>query len=686
MNRSFLATLLFVIGTMVLTWQIAELTRDWTLQKLHRKGSDQLLETVSQLRAVLDEYRYLPFLISQNSDVKALLLAPTAAKTADVSLYLEQTNLVAGTSSLFVLNQQGEPVAYSHWRDEKNFFFKSHQSENYFQQSREGKRGRQFSLNAETQQPAYFLSSPVYQGSRFAGAAVVRIELQSLSDKFRALPTVLLSNHQGKLFFTTGPLSRFGAINEQVKVVDVELADGSTSSLWRRAQQEWLARSVTLDDLQWQVTVLQETHVVNQNVRNAVLFSFGGCFALALLVLLMRERRLKLRSQDETRQTLARSEAQQKAIINNAQVGLFLIDAKANIVFANETALQQFTVSMAVIDQQPLQTLLAVGSDSPVQRVLARIGYSGFSPLIGYETVGLRGDGSEFPLLISIRKMLQAADKQFIVTVIDISRRKGLEIQLQKANESLEHKVAERTQALQTAQDELVQAGKMAAIGRMSTAVVHELNQPLTAMRNYVAICKQMQAQPELLQESLSEIDQLTQRMALITSQLKTFAYRKPSQREAVPAQMTLEHVLQLFKHRIEAQQVELELQLPETTLYILGDTARLDQALINLLKNALDALQMQERPKLTLVLTSQAQQVLISIADNGPGIEESMLGQLFEPFSTSKPMGEGLGLGLAIVKSIMRDLNAEIEVTESTSGGACFVLKLPQAKFNDNH
>lgn len=679
MSRSILATVAFVIGTMLFTWQVAELTRDWRLQNLHRTGSDQLLEVVSQLRAALDEYRYLPFLISQNNAVKSLLLQSTADQSAAVSLYLEQTNLVAGTSSLFVLNTQGEPLAYSHWRDQRNFFFKSHQSADYFLHSREGKRGRQFSLNAQTQQPAYFLSSPVYAGSRFAGVAVARIELHSLFDKFRTPASVLLSNYADQLFFTTGPLQRFATVEEQVKVTALELGDGSTSALWSRGHKQWLARSVKLDDLQWQVTVLQEVDTVNQHVRNAVLFSFGGCFALGLLALFMRERQLKLRSQDETRQTLARSEAQQKAIINNAQVGLLLIDADARIVFANETALQQFSVSMPVVDGKPLQKLLAITPDSPVYRLLARISHRGFSPLIGYEAVGLRGDASEFPLMISIRKMMRATEKQFIVTIIDISRRKGLEVQLQKANESLEHKVAARTQALQAAQDELVQAGKMAAIGRMSTAVVHELNQPLTAMRNYVAICKQMQAQPDMLQESLGEIDALTQRMATITSQLKTFAYRKPGQSEAVSAQMSIEHTLQLFKHRIQEQQVELELNLPPTTLYILGDSARLDQALINLIKNALDAVQTEAKPRLTIALESIDDKVMISIADNGPGIEQEMLAQLFEPFATSKPMGEGLGLGLAIVKSIMRDLNGAIEVAPSTTRGACFILRLPQ-------
>ena len=372
----------------------------------------------------------------------------------------------------------------------------------------------------------------------------------------------MLSNKDDILFFTTGPLARFNKIQQQVAITETQLSDGVATSLWQQQDNRWLARSVRLDDLQWQVTVLQDTKIVDQNVRNAVLFSFGGCFALGLLALLMRERQLKLRSQNETREALARSEAQQKAIINNAQVGLFLISPEGNISFANEMALQQFAISMPVVDQRPLQSLLAIETVSPVSRVISRLGKRGFSPLIGYESVGRRGDGSEFPLMISIRKMASQQANQFLVTTIDISRRKGLELQLKKANESLEHKVEERTLALREAQDELVQAGKMAAIGRMSTAVVHELNQPLTAIRNYVAICKQMLQQPDMLEDSLGEVDALTQRMALITSQLKTFAYKKPEQMQPVSVQMACQHALQLFKQRFEEQAVIVQQQI----------------------------------------------------------------------------------------------------------------------------
>ncbi|MFT6352771.1 MAG: C4-dicarboxylate-specific signal transduction histidine kinase [Neptuniibacter pectenicola] len=695
MHRLLMA-LVFLVFTLLFTWQVVNITRDLTLQRLHQQGSDELLKVITELRSALGQYRYLPFLISQNVSVKELLAFSKSEKSAEVSLYLEQTNLVAGSSSLFLLNTEGRALAYSHWRDEDDFFQRSHNDQAYFQQAQSGHRGRQFSLNVATKRPAYFLSSPIYDGTRFIGAAVVRIELQNLVKKLRSVETVLIADNKGTLFFSTGSFQRFENLQAQARVSSHDLSNGVTTALWEKDNHHWLARSVSLDDLAWEVTVLNDTDVVNKNVRNATLFSFGGCIAFGLLMLLFRERQLKLRSQNETRQALARNEAQQKAIINHAQVGLLLIDSQGLIRFANKMALQQFAVLMKLILNRPIAELVVAEGDPLVNRLLTNLDWDAFSPLIGYESVGVRGDGTEFPLMISVRKMLpeisptlkelaleKDESRQFLVTVIDISRRKGLEMELKRANNSLETKVEERTKALSEAQNELIQAGKMAALGRMSTAVVHELNQPLTAIRNYVAICKQLLNKPEMLTENLTEIDLLTQHMAQITSQLKTYAYKKPEDKQPVSIQMVIEHSLLLFKKRIADEQVELTTRLPEKVLYVLGDNARLEQVMVNLINNGLDAMRAQSPRQLSIEVVCK-EKVHITISDSGTGIAEELLDSLFDPFVTSKKIGDGLGLGLAIVKSIIRDLEGDIVVGQCQLGGASFTVILPL--FSEEH
>ena len=678
MLRRPIVVLLFMLLTLFFTWQVVNWTRNWTLEALHQQGSDELLEVITQLRSALDEYRYLPFLISQNKSVRRMALQSQPEKSSEISLFLEQTNLVAGSSSLFVLNAEGGVLAYSHWRDEDDFFRRSHQGQAYYKQARNGQRGRQFSLNETSKNPAYFLSSPIYEGTDFIGASVVRIDLNRLESALFSPSPVLIQDTQGVLFFSSDAFTSYASLSDKVEISDYEMPDGVVLKLWKQGTQQWLARSVVLDDLQWKMSVLIDTEPVENNVRNAALFSFGGSIALGLMLLLFRERQLKIRSQNETREALARSEAKQKAMINNAQVGLFLVDSQGRIIFANEMAQQQFGLSMSLMLELPLVSLFASQGSEMIRRLLKRLGKTDFAPLIAHEVAGRRGDDTEFPMLFSIRNM-EKKTEQYLVTVIDISRRKRLELALKDANESLEHKVLERTAELHAAQDELVQAGKMAALGRMSTAVVHELNQPLTAIRNYVAICRQVLQHPELVGENLVMVDELTQRMALITAQLKTFAYKKPVKLQPISVQMALEHSLQMFRQRTENEELSVNLSLPDEELYILGDSARLEQVLVNLIRNALDAMEASEQKVLSIrAEVSAASQVTIEFKDTGSGIPEDMLDNLFEPFITSKSMGDGLGLGLSIVQSIVRDLGGRISAKNHLNGGACFTVTLP--------
>jgi C4-dicarboxylate-specific signal transduction histidine kinase len=265
------------------------------------------------------------------------------------------------------------------------------------------------------------------------------------------------------------------------------------------------------------------------------------------------------------------------------------------------------------------------------------------------------------------------------VTLIDISRRKRLEQALREANESLEQKVVARTRALEEAQAELVQAGKLAALGRMSASVVHELNQPMTAMRTYFAIAEKQLDNPDALVRNLRQQQQLLDRMALITGQLKTFAYRKPERIEPVSLVQVMTQVLRLFRGRFEELALQLHFEPPQPDIKIAGDAARYEQVMINLIKNSCDA--MSTRPgehHLWIIAGMVADDRLqLDVRDNGPGIDPEHRNQLYEPFFTTKEVGHGLGLGLAIVHSILRDLGGSIETLEQAEG-ACFRLHIP--------
>ncbi|WP_370232815.1 sensor histidine kinase, partial [Neptunomonas phycophila] len=288
-----------------------------------------------------------------------------------------------------------------------------------------------------------------------------------------------------------------------------------------------------------------------------------------------------------------------------------------------------------------------------------------------------------FQMMFSIRMMSTAPETTYLVTIIDITRRKRLEHALQEANESLEQKVSERTLALKNAQADLLQAEKMAAMGRMSTAIVHELNQPLTAMRNYLAMLRQIREHPDMFNDNLQRLNQLVDRMASLTGQLKTFAYKKVEVTGAVDLQSVIPSVLTMFSAQMKANEIRSVIQIPETSIRVKGDQVRLEQVLVNLIGNACDALDeaAQDHPSvLTVTVSTELKWAHILISDNGDGVSEEALAHLFEPFYTTKSMGSGLGLGLSIVDNILRDLGGKISARNNSEGGLGVLVTLPLA------
>jgi two-component system C4-dicarboxylate transport sensor histidine kinase DctB len=258
---------------------------------------------------------------------------------------------------------------------------------------------------------------------------------------------------------------------------------------------------------------------------------------------------------------------------------------------------------------------------------------------------------------------------------------------LSQANAQLTKEVSERTRAeqdLRAAHDELIQASKLAALGQMAAGITHELNQPLAALRSFsdntrVLIERGDQAAAS---ENLEAIASLTERMGKITNQLKLFVTKARPKNARTDVAHALRNVLAMLRPRM--QQVEL-VMAPEPdslSLFVRCEDLRLEQVLINVLGNALDAMEGQDKPRrLTIALDAREDTVAIIVRDNGPGIPEEVLPRLFEPFFTTKEMGQGLGLGLAISSAIARDYGGTL-IARSVEGesGAEFVLTLRRA------
>jgi two-component system C4-dicarboxylate transport sensor histidine kinase DctB len=259
-------------------------------------------------------------------------------------------------------------------------------------------------------------------------------------------------------------------------------------------------------------------------------------------------------------------------------------------------------------------------------------------------------------------------------------RRKNQRLQA-GIRERLEREVTLRTAELREAQEGLVHAAKMAALGQMSAAMAHEINQPLTAMQMQLGSLRLLldSGRQADVREGLQRIDALLQRMAGLTSHLKTFARKSPAGlSERLRLGDVLEQALQLLAPRMRSEQVELRSEI-DANAQVLGDAIRLEQVLLNLLHNALDAMTGAERRVLGVSIRRQGEQCLLSVADSGVGIASEHLASVFEPFFTTKPVGQGLGLGLAVSYGIVRELGGCLEAANGEQG-AVFTLKLPAA------
>ncbi|MDR3437479.1 ATP-binding protein [Telmatospirillum sp.] len=253
------------------------------------------------------------------------------------------------------------------------------------------------------------------------------------------------------------------------------------------------------------------------------------------------------------------------------------------------------------------------------------------------------------------------------------------------ANHRLQSEVAFRQRAevdLTAKQEELVQATKLAALGQMSAGMVHEINQPLTALRSYAdnAVTLLGLGRSEQVRDNLAEIAGLTERIARITGQLKQFARKSTGAAEPVAVRAVTAGALSLIAGRLRNEWVELSWEPPADDVMVWGDDVRLQQVLINILRNALDAMRGQALPRLSLTCWGDGDKVWLAVADNGPGIPASVMPHIFDPFFTTKAAGEGLGLGLSISEGIIRDLGGQLTAADGQEGGAVFTITLRRA------
>lgn len=284
-------------------------------------------------------------------------------------------------------------------------------------------------------------------------------------------------------------------------------------------------------------------------------------------------------------------------------------------------------------------------------------------------------------LAVLLRRRQQAATRQRAAERArqDLEQRIAERTQdLRQANEALNRQIEERVRAeagREALRDELVQASKLAALGQIAAGVAHEINQPVAAIRTHAEIAAAYLERDQSAKavRTLSRIDDLTARIGAITQELKSFSRKSAPRLEPVPLNAAIDGALLLLAGRLRQTSVRLERDKPDDVV-VIADRFRLEQVIVNLIQNAIEALEGVSTPLVTLSIQVQEERTTLTVADNGPGVPESVRSQLFTPFVTSK--ANGLGLGLVICRDIVASFDGELDLRPTTDGAA-FVITL---------
>lgn len=254
---------------------------------------------------------------------------------------------------------------------------------------------------------------------------------------------------------------------------------------------------------------------------------------------------------------------------------------------------------------------------------------------------------------------------------------------LRHANQSLVAEVEERTLAekrLRETQRELVQAGKLAALGQMAASLSHEINQPLAAIRAYAVNANAFMdvGKIEQANDNIGHIETMAARMGKLIGHLKNFARKPKLTVSVVDLEAVFTAVETIVTSKLNNHNATLSIELGDKPHFVKGGLVRLQQVFVNLISNALDAMQGVDEPKIEVSVKSiQNGMVSIAFRDYGSGVDDEIVDKIFDPFFTTKDVNEGLGLGLSISYNIIQDFGGELEFEEHKDGGMIFTVNL---------
>jgi two-component system sensor kinase FixL len=365
-----------------------------------------------------------------------------------------------------------------------------------------------------------------------------------------------------------------------------------------------------------------------------------------------------------------RSSQELQALLDAAVDGIIVIDHAGLIQSFNRSAEQLFGYGSEEVLGRNVGMLMTDGDRDGHDAHLARYITTRVPHIIGNrrEVNARRKDGLEFPASLSVGVVAAAEPPRFVAFLRDISDNRQAEAEAHRLQERMMH------------------VSRLATVGEMASGIAHELNQPLAAIATYAHACDRLlgTADPDIdeVQVALRQIADQAVRAGDIIRRLRALARTEDTQRVSADVNAVIEELTELIRSDARAHGVEYRRQLAPGLPEVLLDRAQIQQVVINLVRNALEALALAQVDAAEVVVSTRctaAGDVEIAVCDNGPGVDPAVGQRIFDPFCSTKPTGTGLGLPIS--RSIVRMHGGALDHQPNIPKGACFVVTLPSTR-----
>jgi two-component system sensor kinase FixL len=370
------------------------------------------------------------------------------------------------------------------------------------------------------------------------------------------------------------------------------------------------------------------------------------------------------RSQED----LKSREAHLQAILATVPDAMVIIDETGTIQSFSATAERQFGFSAHEVRGCNVSMLMPAPYRQEHDGYLARYHTTGERRIIGVGrvVVGQRKDGGTFPMELSVGEALLEGKRQFVGFIRDLTQRQ------------------ERERLLHEVQSELLHVSRLSTMGEMASALAHELNQPLSAMTNYLRGSRRLlegnsDERTALIRDALDKAAEQALRAGQVIQRLRDFVARGETEKRIESITKIMEEASALALVAAREQSVRVSLRLDPTIDLVLIDKVQIQQVLLNLLRNAIEAMHASARREIIVsTMPAADNMVAVTVADTGSGIAPEIASKLFQPFVTTK--SQGMGIGLSLSRTIIESHGGQINVEPNPDGGTIFCFTLRSA------